>query len=186
MLIEILCITFFIIRVLCPLGRVKDQLTDRHTGIDFYRAGVDVCHLEGDRAPEAGIDPAPGLVERDTQPGDARFTLDRGNDVVGKSDALQCLGKHKLPGIKDERVRMHFLDMRRDTVLVIRVDNLAALFVPDEMVAQPYVKRVGLYQLRVVGIYLYVAPCNAVKELPVYKNHWHIYGCLWVFRASTS
>jgi hypothetical protein len=37
-LIEILCITFFEIGVLRPFGCVKDQLTDRHAGINFYRA----------------------------------------------------------------------------------------------------------------------------------------------------
>jgi hypothetical protein len=34
-----------------------------------------------------------------------------------------------------------------------------------------------LYQLRVVGFNLDIAPCNAVQELPVNENHWHTYGC---------
>ena len=68
MLIEILGIRFFIIWVLSPHDRIKVQLTDRHAGIDFDRTGVHVCHLQRNRVPEAGIDPAPGLVERDPEP----------------------------------------------------------------------------------------------------------------------
>jgi hypothetical protein len=185
-LIQVLGIPFFEIRVFCPLRSVKDQLTDRHAGVDFYRAGVDVCHLEGDRAPEAGIDPASGLVEGDTKSGYAGFPLNRGNDVVGKLDALQCFGKHKLPGVEDERICMHFTHMGRDAVRIVGVDDLTALFVPDKMAAQPDINRVGLHQLRVVGFNPDIAPGNAVQELPVHENHWHTYGHSGVFMASTS
>ena len=97
-LVQILCITFFIIRVFCPLCCVKYQLPDRHTGIYFYRARVDICHFKGNGTAEAGIDPAPGLVERYSKTGNARFAFNGGNDIIGQADTLQCLGKHKLPG----------------------------------------------------------------------------------------
>ena len=114
-LIQILGITFFVIRVFCPLCSVKYQLPDRHAGIYFYRARVDICHLKGDGTAEAGIDPAPGLVERYTKTGNARFAFDCGNDIIGQPDTFQRLGKHKLPGVEYERVCVHFTD--RDETL---------------------------------------------------------------------
>ena len=117
-LVEIFCIALFVIRVLCPLGCVKDQLADRHSGIHLHRAGVDIAHLERDRAPEPGIDPAPGLVEGDAEPGNAGFSLDGCNDIVGKFDAFQRLGKNELPGVEDERVRMDLLNIRRTLSLL--------------------------------------------------------------------
>jgi hypothetical protein len=65
-----ICIALFEVRSLCPFGCVKDELADRYTFVDFYRTGVDVCHLKCDRAPEPGIDPATILVESDAQPCD--------------------------------------------------------------------------------------------------------------------
>ncbi len=69
-LIEIFCVAFFEIGVFCPLGGVKDELADGHPRVDFHRPRVHVAHLKGDGAPEAGIDPAAGLVESYTEPGD--------------------------------------------------------------------------------------------------------------------
>jgi hypothetical protein len=39
------------------------------------------------------------------------------------------------------------------------------------MITQPDVKRVGLYQLRVIGVNLDIAPGDTVQKLPVHENH---------------
>ena len=50
-LVEVLGIAFLVIGNLGPFGCVKNQLADRHAGIDFDRPRVDVCHLQRDRTP---------------------------------------------------------------------------------------------------------------------------------------
>jgi len=97
-------------------------------------------------------------VKSDTETGDARFAFNGSYDIIGKSNKLQRLSKHKMPRVESERVSMHFTHVRRNAVRVIRVDDLAALFVPDEMIAQPYVKGIGLHQLRVERFNPDIAP----------------------------
>jgi hypothetical protein len=176
-LVEVLGIALAEVRVLCPFGGVEDELPDGHTGVDLHRAGIHVAHLERDGPPESGIDPAPGLVERDAEPGDARFSLDGRDDVVGKPDAFKSLGKDELPGVEDKGLRVRLLHTRDNTVPVVRVDDLSAGFVPDKMVPEPDIERVGLHEFFVVGIDLDMAPFDAIEELPVYENHCLYTGC---------
>ena len=171
-LVKILGIGFPEIRVLRPLGGVENELADGHAGIDFYRAGIHVAHLERDGTPEPGIDPAAGLVERDAEPGNAGFPLNGRDNVVGELNTFERLGKHEPAGVQDKKFRMRLLHARGNTVLIVRIDDLRAGPVPDKMVPQPDIDGVWLHEVPVIGIDPDVAPFDAVAELPVYENHW--------------
>jgi len=170
-LVKILRITFFIIWVLCPFGRVKNELSDRHTSVDFYRTRVDICHLKRDGSPETGIDPASGLVQGNAESGDTRFPFNRGNNIIRQPDALQCFRKDKLARIKDECICVHLFYTSSYAVLVVGVDDLVIFRIPDKMVSKTDIQRVGLHQLRVEGVNVDIAPGDAVQELPVHQNH---------------
>lgn len=171
-LVEVLCVALVEVRVGCPLSGVKDELANGHAGIDLHRPSIDIAHFERDRTPEAGIDPATGLVERNAKPGNARLSLNGCYDIVRELDTFEGPGEYECSGFDHELVSLCLLNAGSYCLLFVRVDDLVRWFVPDKMVAEPDIDGIWLDQFFIVGIDFDMAPFDAVEELPVNENHW--------------
>ena len=110
-------------------------------------------------------------MKGDAQTGDARFPLNGCDNIVREFDAFERPCQYERTRTDHELVCLDLFNAGSNRVPVMRVDDLVRGCVPDKMVPEPDVERVGLHEDFVIGIDLDMAPFDAVEELPVYENH---------------